>query len=472
VIGPGAYMRPLPPAAHHAASGGGWVTWLLLVLGGVVIVLHAAAPLYRRRWPVAWWTMVGLPQTAWRVTVRWQATMAGCHLATSRKPALTVVANLVGGGSAPPAPKVPRRRVLHPTRNGFWMLVRLLPGQVPEDFAEAAPALAHAWRVHGVRVTTTDRGLVRLTVTALDPLESPRLPHARTGAGQLLRVVVGALESGGAWMLDLRRIPHWLIVGATRSGKSTLLNALVAGLAPQAVALVGIDCKGGMELGLYAPRLSALATDRSEALTLLADLLKLTQGRMALCREHAVRNVWALPEVLCPVPVVVIVDEIAELFLTASRADKDEAQNTTTALIRIAQLGAALGVFLIVAGQRVGSDLGPGVTALRSQLGGRICHRVSDPETATMTLGDLNPDALAAAQAIDPGQAGIAVLADGDGWERARSALVTEDQAQAIAVEYAHLTPVLDLPGHAPNDQQRPRIPGQRKASDERRRSG
>jgi len=107
VIGPGAYMRPLSPAAHHAASGGSWVTWLLLVLGGVVILLHAAAPLYRLRWPVAWWAAVGLPQTAWRVTVRWQATMAGCHLATSRKPALTIVANLVSGGSAPPAPKVP-----------------------------------------------------------------------------------------------------------------------------------------------------------------------------------------------------------------------------------------------------------------------------------------------------------------------------------------------------------------------------
>ena len=470
MIGPGAYMRQLPPTANHAASGGGWLVWLLLVLGGGVIVLHAAAPQYRRRWPVLWWALVGLPQTAWRVTVRWQTTMAGCHLATSRKPALTIVANLIGGGSAPPAPRVPRRRVVHPTRNGFWMLVRLLPGQVPEDFAEAAPALAHAWRVHGVRVTTTEQGLVRLTVTALDPLQSPRLPHGHSGARQLLRVVVGALESGGAWVLDLRRIPHWLIVGATRSGKSTLLNALVAGLAPQPVALVGIDCKGGMELGLYAPRLSALATDRSEALNLLADLLKLTQDRMVLCREHAVRNVWALPDSMRPVPVVVIVDEVAELFLTASRAEKDEAQNTATALIRIAQLGAALGVFLIVAGQRVGSDLGPGVTALRSQLGGRVCHRVSDPETATMTLGDLNPDALAAAQAIDPAQAGVAILADGDGWERARSALVTEDQAQAIAAEYAHLTPVLDLPGHTPRDQ--PRIPGQRKPSDERRRSG
>lgn len=471
MIGPGAYMQEHPA---HSSSGVPWLDWVLLVLCGGLALLHAAAPLYRRQWPVFWWVAVGLPQVTWRVVVRWQATMAGCHLATSRKPALTVVAHLVGGGSAPPAPKVPRRRAVHPTRNGFWLLVRLLPGQVPDDFAEAAPALAHAWRVHGVRVTTTDRGLVRLTVTALDPLQNPHLPRFRLGSGELLRVVVGALESGGAWVLDLRLIPHWLIVGTTRSGKSTLINALVAGLAPQPVALVGIDCKGGMELGLYAPRLSALATDRPGALELLAALVKLTQDRMALCREHAVRNVWALPDGLCPVPVVVIVDEIAELFLIASRAEKDEAQGTATALIRIAQLGAALGVFLIVAGQRVGSDLGPGVTALRAQLGGRVCHRVADPETAVMTLGDLHPDALEAAQAIDPRQAGTAIVASGDGWERARSALVDEDEAQAIALRYAHLTPGLDLTSSVytlPAGEAHPAvpvIPHPRKSADDR----
>jgi predicted AAA+ superfamily ATPase len=43
-------------------------------------------------------------------------------------------------------------------------------------------------------------------------------------------------------------MPHWLIVGATRSGKSTLIHAIVVRLADQGVALVGIDLKGGLEL--------------------------------------------------------------------------------------------------------------------------------------------------------------------------------------------------------------------------------
>ncbi|MEU4609344.1 hypothetical protein [Streptomyces umbrinus] len=66
---------------------------------------------------------------------------------------------------------------------------------------------------------------------------------------------------------------------------------------------------------------------------------------------------------------------------------------------------------------------------------------MADPGTAEMALGDLNPDALKAAQAITPEQAGTAVLASGDGWERARSHLITE--VEAVAAEYAHLTPVL-----------------------------
>jgi S-DNA-T family DNA segregation ATPase FtsK/SpoIIIE len=195
---------------------------------------------------------------------------------------------------------------------------------------------------------------------------------------------------------------------------------------------------------------------------------------MGLCRAHHVRNIWALPEGLRPVPVVVLVDEIAELFLIASRAEKDEAQGAATALIRLAQLGAALGVFLIVAGQRVGSDLGPGVTALRAQLGGRVCHRVADPETAGMALGDLHRDALEAAQAIDPGQAGMAIVASGGTWTRARSALVDEETAEHLAARYAHLTPDLGLDlegsGYADQTPGTPRlvkIPHPRRAPDD-----
>ncbi|MFG2969889.1 FtsK/SpoIIIE domain-containing protein [Streptomyces sp. NPDC048288] len=413
-----------------------------MVAATLGVGLLLAGPALRRRYPVAWWLLLGFPAVALRVMRTWRLLMAGCGLAVSRRPALTVVSGLVGNGAPPPQPRVPRRGLIRPTSGGFVVLVRLLPGQVPEDFVKAAPAMAEDWQVHAVRVTSWKPGVVRIVASAADPLADPRVPKQQ-GPGHLLRVAVGVLETGVAWVVDLRRVPHWLIVGATRSGKSTLINALVAGLAPQHVALVGIDCKGGMELSLYEPRLSALATNREQAVRLLTALVDMTLDRMTVCRAARVRNIWGLPDKERPVPVVVIVDELAELFLVANRNEKDEAQAAGTALIRLAQLGAALGVFLVVAGQRVGSDLGPGVTALRAQLSGRVCHRVADPGTAEMALGDLNPDALKAAQAITPEQAGTAVLASGDGWERARSHLITEAEAEAVAAEYAHLTPVL-----------------------------
>jgi S-DNA-T family DNA segregation ATPase FtsK/SpoIIIE len=141
-------------------------------------------------------------------------------------------------------------------------------------------------------------------------------------------------------------------------------------------------------------------------------------------------------------PIVVLVDEVAELFLMADKAEKDEVTKTATALLRVAQLGRAFAVYLIVCGQRIGSDLGPGVTALRSQLSGRVCHRVNDPETATMTLGDLDPAALDVARAIAAETPGVCVIAGQDGsWHRARSVPTSEDEAEQAARDFAHLTP-------------------------------
>jgi S-DNA-T family DNA segregation ATPase FtsK/SpoIIIE len=261
-----------------------------------------------------------------------------------------------------------------------------------------------------------------------------------------LAVTVGVREDTRAWVMDLRAVPHWMIVGATQTGKSTLVHAIVAALAPLPVALAGIDLKGGLELSVYGPRLSGLATNRKEAADLLDEVLSLAQSRMQDCRRAAVQTVWKLPQV--PPPLVLIVDEVAELYLTADSGERALRERATTSLLRIAQLGAALGIHLLICGQRVGSDLGPGVTALRAQLSGRVCHRVNDEETAKMTLGDLFPEAVAAVQLLTPSDQGVAVTTDGvGGWVRARSVLTTADQATESVRAWAWRTPV--LPGIA-----------------------
>ncbi|MEU6367317.1 FtsK/SpoIIIE domain-containing protein [Streptomyces sp. NPDC046931] len=424
-------------------------------MGPVVLAFALAAlawvfvvgDLVRQHRPVWHWYLVGYPATACRVMATWRKVAILNDLAVSRRPSRGLLGDLVVKGD-PLRPVAPRISFPRATRMGLSVTVRLHAGQTPAAYMKAADGLVHAWKVHAVRVTSPERGLVLLTGTATDPLQRPGLA---TAPAELLSALIGVLESGGAWVMNLRLVPHWLITGATRSGKSTLLARLITQLATQAVALVGIDCKGGMELGLFSGRLSALATCRREAVAVLSALVVDMQDRMSACRSAGVRSIWELPEKLRPVPVVVIVDEIAELYLSdGTRESKAEAEQCSTLLLRLAQLGAALGIHLVVAGQRVGSDLGPGVTALRAQLGGRICHRVNDPGTAEMTLGDLNKDAVAVAQSITAEERGVAVCTGPDGgWSRARSHLTPTEEAVAITRKYAATTPELPALGHA-----------------------
>ncbi|MFE0438001.1 FtsK/SpoIIIE domain-containing protein [Streptomyces nigra] len=415
------------------------LAFALAVLAWALVV----GDLVRRHRPAWHWYLVGYPAAACRVVFTWRRVALLNDLAVSRRPPRGLLGDLVVKGD-PLRPVAPRISFPRATRMGLTVTVRLHAGQTPATYLKAADAFVHAWKVHAVRVTSPERGLVLLTATATDPLQRPGLA---TAPAELLSALIGVLESGGAWVMNLRLVPHWLIAGATRSGKSTLLARLITQLAGQPVALVGIDCKGGMELGLFAGRLSALATCRREAVAVLSALVVDMQDRMSACRSAGVRSIWELPESLRPVPVVVIVDEIAELYLSdGARESKAEADQCSTLLLRLAQLGAALGMHLVVAGQRVGSDLGPGVTALRAQLGGRICHRVNDPGTAEMTLGDLNKDAVAVAQSITAEERGVAVCTGPDGgWSRARSHLTPTQEAVATAKKHAALTP--QLPG-------------------------
>ncbi|MFI2424975.1 FtsK/SpoIIIE domain-containing protein [Streptomyces sp. NPDC018955] len=420
---------------------------IVRVLLPVLLVL-AALLVLRRRLPVLFWWLVGYPAVALRVLTSYRATMDACGLTVPASALRRATARVVGWQAAPVPP---RHSLPWPTGSGLVMRLRLAAGQAPEDFTASADRLRHAWGAHAVHVRYTKPGRLELRLIGWDVLAEVRPARRRQTTGPLCLPL--ALREDGAWHVrDFRTVPHELILGATQSGKSVYLRNLLCGLARQPVVLVGIDCKWGVELAPFAPRLSALADTPDRANELLDVLVEEMEARFRLIGMTGgtgpdavlTSDVWGLPEKVRPVPVVVVVDEVAELFLAASRDDEKRRDAMVTKLIRLAQLGRAAGIYLEVCGQRFGSELGRGATMLRAQLTGRVCHRVNDESSANMALADVSPEAALAATSIPADRPGVAVVGDSSGgWSRVRSPHLTLDDAAAVCRDTAALAPEL-----------------------------
>ncbi|MCK8680216.1 FtsK/SpoIIIE domain-containing protein [Streptomyces lichenis] len=394
------------------------------------------------RAPRVFWSLVGLPVARARFALTYRSTMDVCGLTVqpSRLRAF-MVRNVARRSDVQPVPPVVRR--VRGSSTGLRVTLRLPAGLEPADVAAASERLRHAWGVHSVTVVETRPGFVELRMTGYDVLRRVKMPR-RLRASGLLTVPVALREDGTAFVRDYRQVPHALTLGANQSGKSMYQRNLIAGLARLPVALVGIDCKRGVEQRGYAPRLSALAVTPDEAAGLLDALVGEMEDRFDLLAAYGAADVWELPVKVRPVPVVVLVDEVAELFLVAGKKDEERRDRMVMQMIRLAQMARAAGVYLEVCGQRFGSDLGRGATALRAQLTGRVVHRVNDKQTADMGLGDIAPDAVVAVTTIPPDRPGVAVAGDtSGGWSRIRTPELSAAEAVAVCRRYAHLTPAL-----------------------------
>ncbi|MBC9716848.1 plasmid transfer protein [Streptomyces sp. TRM66268-LWL] len=425
----------------------------LLLLAAVLVVF---ALISRAKAPALFWTLFGLPAALYRVFGSWRQTLEACEL-TVAPPWWRVFAHKVAG-SETARPGLPKVRGIRPTKTGLRLRLRLAAGLAPDDVVKSAERLRHAWAMHAVYVTELGPGVVELRMTGFDVFDQVRMPR-RLVPGPL-SVVVALREDGLPYVRDYQAKPHGLILGANQSGKSMLQRCLIKALAPLDVALVGIDCKRGVEQGPFAPRLSALATTPDEADGLLDalvqemedlfDLLCLHQGiSPGTALEDITSDIWGLPKHLRPVPIVVLVDEIAELFLVATSVDTKRRDHIVTQLVRLAQLSRAVGIYLEISGQRFGAELGKGATALRAQLTNRIAHRCNDKQTADMGLGDISELAVQAATSIPPQRAGTAVAGDSSGeWTRIRTPKTSIGEVAEVCRQFAHLTP--DLPALAP----------------------
>ncbi|MDH6452886.1 MULTISPECIES: FtsK/SpoIIIE domain-containing protein [unclassified Streptomyces] len=420
-----------------------WIGIALAVLVGLALLLK-----WRR--PVWYWLSFGVTLAILRVLFRYAAVMEACRLTV---PASRMRRALARWMKKPiPQQRVPRLLWIRPTRTGVRLRIRLWPGQDAFEFAAASDRLRHSFAVHQVTSREIKPGVIEIALTGYDVLKRVQMP-AITDRG-LLKIPLALVEDGAVHYRDYREVPHAITVGATQSGKSVTQRTVIKELASQPVALVGIDCKK-IELGPFARRFSALADNPDDAMELLEALV----ARMEITydtirREQRISadtpdaeiaaNIWDLPEDLRPVPIVVTIDEIAELALSTRKNDPRR-DRIVKALVRLAQLGRAAGIFLDIYGQRFGSELGDGITMLRAQLTGRMVHRVNDESTAKMAFGDISPHAVFAATQIPNSRRGMAVVGYSTGeWVRIRTPHTTMRQAVAACNKHAHLAP--DLP--------------------------
>ncbi|MEY9991342.1 S-DNA-T family DNA segregation ATPase FtsK/SpoIIIE [Streptomyces sp. V4I8] len=393
------------------------------------------------RAPRVYWSLVGMPVTWGRFTLSYRSTMDVCGLTVQPSGLRAFMTRNVARREVQPVP--PKIRRVRGTSTGLRVTLRLPAGLEPADVIASSERLRHAWGVHSVTVVETKPGFVELRMTGYDVLRQVRMPRKARPHG--MAVPVAVREDGTAFERDYRKAPMALTLGANHSGKSMYQRNLIKGLAQLPVALVGVDCKRGVEQSAFAPRLSALVTNPDDAASLLGVLVAEMEARFDLLSRHGVSDMWELPAEVQPVPVVVLVDEVAELFLISSKKDEERRERIVTALIRLAQMARAIGIYLEICGQRFGSDLGKGATMLRAQLTGRVVHRVNDKQTAEMGLADVAPDAVPAASLIPMSRPGTAVAADSSGgWSKIRTPNTSRDEVVAVCREFAHLVP--DLP--------------------------
>ena len=210
-------------------------------------------------------------------------------------------------------------------------------------------------------------------------LDSP----AFTSAKSKLTVALGRDIGGNAVVTDIAKMPHGLIAGATGSGKSVCINSIIVSIlykaTPNEVKLLMIDPKV-VELGIYngIPHLLVpVVTDPRKASGALGWAVSEMEKRYKMFADRGVRDLAGYnrfveqlgdPEVQKMPHIVIIIDELADLMMTAPNEVEDS-------INRIAAKARAAGMHLIIATQRPSVDVVTGV--IKANIPTRIAFAVS-----------------------------------------------------------------------------------------------
>jgi S-DNA-T family DNA segregation ATPase FtsK/SpoIIIE len=293
----------------------------------------------------------------------------------------------------------------------------------------------------------------RQTVYLRELLEA----EAFSGSGARLPLALGKDIAGVSIIADLARMPHLLIAGTTGSGKSVAINAMILSLLyrlrPEELRLIMIDPKV-IELSVYEdiPHLLApVVTDPPKAVVALKWVVRQMDERYRLMSHLGVRDIFAFnkrilqakakgeelkrrvrtgfeagtgvpifedqPIEMKALPlIVVIVDEVADLMLTAGK-------EIESAIQRLSQKARAAGIHLIVATQRPSVDVLTGV--IKANLPSRISFRVSSKIDSRTILGEPGAEQLL-------GQGDMLYLMPGDRISRIHGPLVTDAEVEQV----------------------------------------
>jgi len=241
----------------------------------------------------------------------------------------------------------------------------------------------------GVEVPNKAAQLVSLKET----IESPAFTDRRNK----LSVALGADVSGHPVIGDLTRMPHLLIAGATGSGKSVCINAVLGGFLLQAtpaqLKMILIDPKR-VELSNFGdlPHLLVpVVVEPEAAVASLRWAVKEMEERYKLFASHAARNIVAFNEKapglgVAPLPyIVIVIDELADLMMVAAGEIED-------LICRIAQLARAVGLHLIVATQRPSADIITGL--IKANIPSRVAFAVSSGVDSRVILDEMGAEKL------------------------------------------------------------------------------
>ena len=273
-----------------------------------------------------------------------------------------------------------------------------------------------------------------------------------------LTLALGKDISGDPVVVDLARMPHLLIAGTTGSGKSVAINAMILSLLyrlpPDQCKFIMIDPKV-IELSVYEDiphLLSPVVTEPHKAIVALKWVVREMDERYRLMSQLGVRDVFAFnrrlgeaidkgerlsrrvqtgfepgtgvpvfeeqPIEMMRLPlIVVVVDEVADLMLTAGK-------EIEAAIQRLSQKARAAGIHLIVATQRPSVDVLTGV--IKANLPSRISFRVSSKIDSRTILGEPGAEQLL-------GQGDMLFMMPGERITRIHGPLVTDEEVERVA---------------------------------------